>query len=105
MNRDVGPWMHSTCGPACGGSESEEVHSERTWPGRAHAHVLLRSLPGYAPRSDWVNRGVQVAGSVRVVHEGWDHGQHVTASDCRHDGLHRGSKRFFHPSPTKKHAD
>ena len=39
------------------------------------------------------------------VHEGWDHGPHVTASDCRHDGLHRGSERFFHPSPTKKHAD
>ena len=53
--------------------------------------------------------GVQVAGSVRVgpqsVHEGWDHGPHVTASDCRRDGLHRGSERFFLPSPTKKHAD
>ncbi len=47
--------MHSTCGPAYGGSE--EVHSERTWPGRAHVQVFLRFLPGYTPVSDWVDRG------------------------------------------------
>jgi hypothetical protein len=103
MNRDVGPWMHSTCWPACGGSE--EVYSEQTCPGRAHVHVSLRSMPGYTPVSDWVDRGSKWQAQSESVHEGWDHGPHVTASDCRHDGLHRGSGRFFHPSPNKKHAD
>ena len=103
MNRDVGPWMHSTCGPACGGSE--EVHSERTWPGRAHVHVSLRFMPRYTPGSEWEDRGSRCQAQSESVHEGWDHGPHVTASGCRHDGLHRGSELFFHPSPTKKHAD
>ena len=78
---------------------------ERTWPGRAHVHVLLRSLPGYTPGSKWVDRGSKRQAQSESVYEGWDHGPHVTASSCRHDGLHRGSKRFFLPSPTKKHAD
>jgi hypothetical protein len=30
---------------------------------------------------------------------------HVTAFGCRHDDLQRGSERFFHLSPTKKHPD
>ena len=91
------------CWAAWGGSE--EVHSGRTWPGRAHVHVSLRFMPGYTPASEWEDRGSRWQAQSESVHEGWDHGPHVTASGCRHDGSHRGSKRFFLPSPTEKHAD
>jgi hypothetical protein len=62
-------------------------------------------LARYTSVSDWVDRGSKRQAQSELVHEGWDHGPHVTASGCRHDGLHRGSERFFLPSPTKKHVD
>ncbi len=49
---------------------------------------------GYTPGSEWEDRGSKWQAQSESVHEGWDYGPHVTASDCRHDGLHRGSKRF-----------
>ena len=70
-------------------------------------HESLRFMPRSTPGSEWEDRGSSWQAQSESVHEEWDHGPHVTASGCRHDGLHRGSERFFLPSPgpPKKHAD
>ncbi len=90
--------------PAWGGSE--EVHPGRAWPRPgACARVTEEVLAGACSRPGWVGRAL-TAGSVRVGSRGVvNHGPHVTAFDCRHDNLQRGSERFFHPSPTKKRSD
>ena len=84
---------------------SEEVHPERAWPRPGACARVTEVLAGECSRPGWVGRAL-TAGSVRVGSRGVvNHGPHVTAFGCRHDDLQRGSERFFHPSPTKKHPD
>jgi hypothetical protein len=82
-----------------GGSEGGTPGS--VMAGRAHGTELLGSVPGAVRASERMERDVRMAGPVRVGARGVEtksdwcvHGPRVAASDCRHDGMRRGSGRY-----------